>query len=75
MMDELAEEVPVGTEGMLALLGPAAMDMNRLGLKMGGLLMPVPLSAGDIGKSHLVRAVLENLCFAIRANCPAGASF
>ncbi|MFC1926597.1 FGGY-family carbohydrate kinase [Chloroflexota bacterium] len=69
MMDELAEEVPVGAEGMVALLGPAAMDMNRLGLKMGGLLMPVPLSAGDIRKSHLVRAVLENLCFAIRANC------
>jgi len=68
-MDELAEQVPVGAEGVLALLGPAAMDMNRLGLKMGGLLMPVPLSAGDIRKAHLVRAVLENLCFAIRANC------
>ncbi|MFC1963450.1 FGGY-family carbohydrate kinase [Chloroflexota bacterium] len=68
-MDDLAEQVPVGSEGVLALLGPAAMDMNRLGLKLGGLLLPVPLSAGGCQKSHLVRAVLENLCFAIKANC------
>ena len=68
LMDRLALSVPPGAEGVLASIGPSAMDMSHLGLGFGGFLFPVPLSAGGIHRAHLVRAVLENICFAIRAN-------
>lgn len=68
VMDRLALKVPPGAESTLAFVGPGIMDMSHLGLKLGGFLFPVPLSAGDVGQGHLVRSALENLCFAIRAN-------
>lgn len=69
LMDALALTVPPGAGEVLAFLGPATMDMSRLMLKSGGFFFPVPLSAGNIQRSHLVRAALENLCFAVKANC------
>jgi len=68
LMEELARSVPLGAEGALALLGPDLMNMDRLGLRWGGFLFPLPLSFSQIGRGHLVRAALENFCFAIRAN-------
>ena len=69
LMDSLASEVPAGAEEVQAFVGPATMDMSYLGMKPGGFLFPVPLSVTDIRRGHLIRAVLENLCFAIKANC------
>ena len=67
-MEEMARSVPLGAEGTLALLGPDLMNMDKLGLRWGGCLFPLPLSFSQINRSHLVRAVLENLCYAIKAN-------
>ena len=67
-MEEMAQSVPPGAEGTLALLGPDLMNMEKLGLCWGGFLFPLPLSFSQINRSHLVRAVLENLCYAIKAN-------
>ncbi|MFC1924922.1 FGGY-family carbohydrate kinase [Chloroflexota bacterium] len=70
LMDHMARQSPAGTEGVLAFTGPGAMDMSRLTLRFGGFIFPVPLSAtGTISRGHFVRATLENLCFAIKANC------
>jgi len=69
LMEKLALSVPAGAEGALAFLGPSAMDVSHLGLKFGGFLFPIPMSATNIQQAHLVRAALENLCFAIKANC------
>ena len=66
VMDRLAMEAPSGE--VLAFIGPAAMDINHLAMKPGGFLFPVPLSANNIRRGHLVRAFLENLCFAVKAN-------
>jgi len=68
LMERMARSVPPGAEGTLALLGPDLMNMGKLGLRWGGFLFPLPLSFSQINRSHLVRAVLENLCFAIKAN-------
>lgn len=68
LMDELALGVPTGAEEVLALVGPAAMDMSRLTLRLGGFIFPVPLSATGVRRAHLIRATLENICFAIKAN-------
>ncbi len=69
LMDSLAQRVAPGADGVLAFVGPAAMDMSHLGLKFGGFLFPVPFSVTNLQRAHLVRAVLENICFAIKANC------
>ncbi|MFQ6121548.1 MAG: FGGY-family carbohydrate kinase [Dehalococcoidales bacterium] len=69
LMDRLASEVPLGAEEVRAFIGPATMNMSHLTMKFGGFLFPVPLSATNIQRTHLVRASLENLCFAIKANC------
>ncbi len=67
-MDAAASAVTPGSEGASAFLGPAQMDMSKLGLRTGGLLFPVPLTYSDAGRGHLARASLEAIAFAVRAN-------
>ena len=68
LMDRAAREVPAGSEGVLALLGPTRMDMSRLGLRSGGFVFPVPMTFGGVGREHMARAALESIAFAVRAN-------
>jgi autoinducer 2 (AI-2) kinase len=69
LMDCLASGVPPGSEEVQAFVGPAIMDMSHLTMKVGGFLFPVPLSVTNVRRGHLIRALLENLCFAVKANC------
>lgn len=69
LMDGLAQEVPPGAGGVLAFIGPRAMDMSRLRPSLGGFIFPVTPSVANIERKHLIRAALENLCFAFKANC------
>jgi autoinducer 2 (AI-2) kinase len=64
----LAEEAPAGSGDVLALLGPAAMNAGAMGLHLGGLLMTTPLAVGSVRRPHLLRAALENIAYALRAN-------
>lgn len=68
-MDRLASEVPPGADGVLAFLGPKVMDMSHLGPFLGGFIFTITTSVTNIERKHLVRAALENLCFALKANC------
>jgi autoinducer 2 (AI-2) kinase len=68
MMDREIQAVPPGAEGVVASIGPGIMDMSRLGMGLGGFLFPLPLSVSDLHRGHLARAVLENICFAVKAN-------
>ena len=52
----------------MAMLGPSRMDMSRLGMRIGGLVFPIPLTFSELGKGHLVRATLEASAYAIRSN-------
>ena len=67
-MDAAARGVPAGSDGVLAFLGASRMDMTRIGMRAGGLVFPVPLTFGGIGRGHAARAVLESISFAVRAN-------
>ncbi|MCI0439899.1 MAG: FGGY-family carbohydrate kinase [Chloroflexi bacterium] len=67
-MDALASSVPVGSEGVTAFLGHSRMDMTALGMKPGGFIFPTPLTFSDTGRPHLVKASLEAMACAIRAN-------
>ena len=67
-MDEMAAATPVGSEGVVAFLGPSRMNMAQVGMRPGGFVFPVPLTYSDIGRGHLARAALEASCYAVRAN-------
>jgi len=68
-LDAMAKDVPPGAEGVMAFAGAEAMDMSHLAVRLGGFLIPVPLSATGIRNAHLARATFENVAFAVRANC------
>ena len=67
-MEVLADGVPAGSEGTLAFLGPSRMDMDNLGLRQGGFLFPVPMTATAISRGHMVRSALEAVAYAVKAN-------
>ena len=67
-MDTLASTVRAGSEGVFAFLGPSRMDMNRLGLRKGGLFFPVPMTLSEMDRNHLTRAALEAIAYAVNAN-------
>jgi autoinducer 2 (AI-2) kinase len=69
LMDSLAQEVPPGAGGMLAFIGPSVMDMSRMKPSLGGFIFSVTPSITAVEKKHFVRAALENLAFAFKANC------
>ena len=64
----LAEQAPLGAGEITALLESGPMNAGAMGLHLGGILMTTPLSVGAIDRSHLLRAVLENIAYALRAN-------
>jgi len=69
LMDGLAEGIPPGAGGAVAFIGPMLMDMTRMKPSLGGFILPVTPSVTDFSRAHLIRAVLENLAFAFKANC------
>ncbi len=67
-IERMVAEVAVGSDGVVAFLGPRKGDMGNLGLRWGGFLFPVPMSYGNVGRGQLFRAALENLAYAIKSN-------
>ena len=65
-MESLAKDILPGAEGVVALLGPAPLDLSRPGLRPGGLLFPVPTTFSGLGQGHLARGALENIVYAVR---------
>ncbi|NHI94089.1 MAG: hypothetical protein EAX96_16485 [Candidatus Lokiarchaeota archaeon] len=71
-MDELASQVPVGSNSFLAFTG--AMIMNSKNMEeagtsgYGGFLFPLPINVENQAKKAIIRSMLENLAFAIKAN-------
>jgi sugar (pentulose or hexulose) kinase len=42
--------------------------MSSLKPSLGGFVMPITPSVTTLGREHLIRAAIENLCFAFKAN-------
>jgi autoinducer 2 (AI-2) kinase len=66
--DQLAGRVLPGSGDVLALLGAVPLSARLLGARLGGLLFPVPLVLKRPGRDSLLRAVLENVAFAVRGS-------
>ncbi|HEY49721.1 MAG TPA: FGGY-family carbohydrate kinase [Dehalococcoidia bacterium] len=69
VMDRLAQDVPPGAGGALAFIGPQVMDMNRMLPSLGGFIFPVTPTVTSMRREHLIKAALENLSYAFKANC------
>jgi len=67
-LDELAASAPAGSRGVLALLGPRIADYDNPQLLWGGMLLPEANDLLPIGRAEVVRAALENIAYAVRAN-------
>ena len=67
-IDRLAARAPVGSNSVLAFLGPRAANMGEVGPRWGGLLFPLLSGPGPVQRGELFRAALENLAFAIKSN-------
>ena len=66
--DGLAAAAPPGAEGALAYLGASPSGMGQLGMRLGGLAFPVPLTFSKPGKGHLARSAIEAMAYASRAS-------
>lgn len=63
-----ATKIPVGSHGVYSLLGPSHMNMNKIGIKRGGISFPVPVTYSNITRAHIVRSALESIAFSVRRN-------
>ncbi|NVM54000.1 MAG: hypothetical protein HWN66_09900 [Candidatus Helarchaeota archaeon] len=69
LMDNLVTDVPPGSEGVFAFLGPMIMNMDAVGpLGFGGFLFELPIYMGNYGKKQMIRAFLESMAYAIKGN-------
>jgi sugar (pentulose or hexulose) kinase len=66
--DRLASRALPGSGDVLAFLGAAPLSARLLGARLGGLLFPVPLVLRRPERDSLLRAVLENVAFALRGS-------
>ena len=64
----LAAQASAGSGDILALLGPVAMNAGAMGVHLGGLLMTTPVNVESVGRPQLLRAGMENIAYALRAN-------
>ena len=71
-MELQASAVPAGSEETFALLGPVIMDARNFHVLRPGLfLFPPPVQtviAPPVQIGHFIRATLENIAYALRAN-------
>lgn len=66
--DALAATSPAGAHDVVTVLGPARMHAAAMSAGVGGITLPLPLVMSAPDRGDLVRAVLESIAFAIRAN-------
>jgi autoinducer 2 (AI-2) kinase len=64
----LADASPVGSHDVSVLAGARRMRASELGAGMGAVTFPLPLLVSGAGRGDVLRATLEGIACAIRAN-------
>lgn len=67
-LDRLAGAVPPGSTGVTGHFGLQAMDVSAVGMRLGGILFPTPITMGGPTRGQISRAALESFAYTIRAN-------
>ena len=63
-----ARRVPAGSGGLAAYLGPGPVTAPGAGLRLGGIVMPTPLTFQEPGPGQIVRSYLESVAYSVKAN-------
>ena len=64
----LAAQAAPGSANAMAALGPGVMNAGAMSLGLGGVFVTTPLAMSTVGRPELLRAALENIAYALRAN-------
>ncbi|MDE3094537.1 MAG: FGGY-family carbohydrate kinase [Chloroflexota bacterium] len=64
----LARATPPGSHDVMAVLGPRVMRASRMSAGLGALTLPLPLVMSSPDAGDMLRAVLESMAYALRAN-------
>lgn len=64
----LVAQVPPGSNGALAFLGPRVANMGAVGSTLGGFLFPLLSSIQPTDPAALLRAAIENVAYGLKAN-------
>jgi autoinducer 2 (AI-2) kinase len=71
-MDELAVQVPPGSDNMYAILGSEVMDLKKIEtIRSGMFLFPPPanpMTVTPMDARHMIRATIENMACALHGN-------
>ena len=65
-VDRLTCAVPPGSAGVTGHFGPRAMDVSAVGMRLGGILFPTPITMGGPTRREIGRAALESFAYTIR---------
>ena len=66
--EALAMDVPPGSEGVVAMIGPGPNTAPKMGLREGGFVFPVPQVFKEATAGELLRATMENLAYWVKSN-------
>lgn len=66
--DALAAQSPPGARDAMAVLGARAMNAAAMSAGVGAIAFPLPLVMGAPDRADVLRAMLEAVAFAVRAN-------
>ncbi len=64
----LAGAAPAGSHDVSLLAGARRMRASELNATMGAMTFPLPLAVSDAGRGDVLRATLEGIACAVRAN-------
>ncbi len=67
-MDRLAASIPPGSLAVTGHFGLQAMDVSAVGMRLGGILFPTPITLGGPTPGQIGRAALESFAYTIKAN-------
>ena len=67
-MDRLADTIPPGSIAVTGHFGLQEMDVSGVGMRLGGILFPTPITMGGPTPGQISRATLESFAYTIRAN-------
>jgi autoinducer 2 (AI-2) kinase len=66
--EQLAGQIPPGSDGVSVFLGPGPTSAPQAGLRMGGIILPTPLSFQEASPGQIIRAHLESVAYSVKAN-------
>ena len=66
--DQLAEQASPGGDGVFSFLGAGPLSAHSAGLRMGGIIMPTPLTFQETTSAQILRSYLESVAYSIKAN-------